>query len=451
IDGLSKGAAAERLGLPADVVHGRLDRGREKLRAALARRGLAPVVVLGLLIPATAPASAELLERTVGICVGGQSVPVTIAALAAGRSVAVSPNGRMIARETCDLAADGGDGVELSEILGRQSVVIEDVVTGRSLIQIRQPDYLQRRSNLFTPDGQVLVTWTSTYPAGGARGRPPEMTTVRLWELRTGKERLAFNLPVIGEWWEFEPWGVTLSADGRLLASARPDKTISVRDLATGAEVAKRSGYRTIIDCLAFRPDGKAPASGHADGTALIWDLSGVAAATPAAMDREAAWKEPASDDAGKAYRAILALAVDPGFVAMLRERLKPVVTPPADQIRKLIADLDNATFATRQRATAELTKLGDAADDQLRAALKGDLTAEQRGRVEGILGKRGLTESDPDQLRPLRCVEVLEKSGSAEAQAVLAELAKGAAGARLTRESNDAVRRMLAGPRRQD
>src|SRR5262249_60023998 len=89
IGGVGRGAPAEGLGFPADVVHGRLDRGREKLRAALARRGLAPVVVLGLLIPATAPASAELLERTVGICVGGQSVAVTISALAAGRAVGV--------------------------------------------------------------------------------------------------------------------------------------------------------------------------------------------------------------------------------------------------------------------------------------------------------------------------------------------------------------------------
>src|SRR5262249_54506447 len=256
---------------------------------------------------------------------------------------------------------------------------------------------------------------------------------------------------VIGKWWEFEPWAIAVSADSRFLAGARHDKTISVWDLTTGAEVAKRSGFGTIVNCLAFRPDGKALASGHADGTALVWDLSGVKIARPAATDREAAWKGLASDDAGKAFHAILALAADPGCAAMLRDRVKPAVAPPPDQVRKLIADLDSATFATRQRATAELTQLGDAADDQLRTSLKGDLTAEQRGRGEGILGKRGLAESDPDQLRALRCVEVLERSGSAEARTVLAELAKGAAGARLTRESGEALRRMPTALRKAD
>jgi hypothetical protein len=54
------------------------------------------------------------------------------------------------------------------------------------------------------------------------------------------------------------------------------------------------------------------------------------------------------------------------------------------------------------------------------------------------------LTESDPDRLRALRSVEVLERVGSAEARSVLGELAKGASGARLTRDAAEAVRRGL-------
>jgi WD40 repeat protein len=152
--------------------------------------------------------------------------------------------------------------------------VVEDALTGQALVQTRQPDYLQSSSVPFNPDGQSFVTITSTYPPRGVNGTPPGTTTVRLWELRTGKQRLGFDLPVIGRWWEFEPQAVALSADGRFLAAARPDKTISVWDLTTGAEVANRSGYGTVVGCLAFRPDGKALASGHADGTAVVWDLS---------------------------------------------------------------------------------------------------------------------------------------------------------------------------------
>jgi RNA polymerase sigma factor (sigma-70 family) len=363
------------------------------------------------------------------------------------RISAISPDGRLVVRETCDPVADGksgpgGKGVGVEEMLGRQSVVLEDALTGSVRLRLGQPDYLQNRSAAFTPDGQALITWTSTYPPRGPNGTPPGRTTIRLWELRSGKERLAIALPVIGKWWEFEPQAFAVSADGRFLAGARPDKTITVWDLTTGAEVAKRSGHGTVVYCLAFRPDGKALASGHADGTAVVWDLSGIAPARPDRSDREAAWKDLASDDAPKAYRAILALAADPECASFLRDRVKPVAAVTADQVRPLIADLDSAVFASRERATAGLTKLGDAADEPLRAALKGNLSAEQRQRVEDILSKRGLAESDPDRLRALRCVEVLERSGSAEVRDVLGGLAKGAPGARLTRESAAALRR---------
>jgi hypothetical protein len=74
---------------------------------------------------------------------------------------------------------------------------------------------------------------------------------------------------------------------------------------------------------------------------------------------------------------------------------------------------------------------------------LRGELSAEQHRRILDVLAKRTLTESDQERLRSLRCVEVLERVGSVEARSVLGELAKGPAGARLTREAANAVRRM--------
>jgi len=267
--------------------------------------------------------------------------------------------------------------------------------------------------------------------------------------VRAGRQRLAFTLPVVGKEWADEPEASTVSADGRWLAGARrPDGTISVWDLATGAEVAKRSGYGTPVECLAFRPDGKALASGHDDGTALVWDLSGLAPIKPAATNREAAWTDLAAD-AERAYRAVLALAADPGCAAFLRGRVKPTAAAPADEVARLVGELDSADFATRERATAALAKLGDGAAAGLRAALAGDLSAEQRRRVESVLGKWGPAVSDPERLRALRCVEALERSGTAEARALLAGLAGGAAGARLTREAADALSRLGPAPRK--
>jgi hypothetical protein len=138
-----------------------------------------------------------------------------------------------------------------------------------------------------------------------------------------------------------------------------------------------------------------------------------------------------------------LALAGDPVCATFLRDRVKPAAAVPAGEVARLVSDFDSPAFATRERAAAALAKLGDAAAPDLRAALRGELSAEQRQRIEGVLGKWALMESDPDRLRLLRCVEVLERSGSADARAVLGALAKGAAGARLTRDASDAIRRL--------
>ena len=336
--------------------------------------------------------------------------------------VVVSPDGRWLARPSHAPTTDIS--VDLSPALG-----------GRGSFQLPHPGDDSPHS-LFTPDGQTLITVTRKRSPANAAGDPVESHTVRLWEVRTGKKRLEFPVP-------FGPSTPVVSPDGRFLAAERIDtRTISVWDLATGAEVAKRSGYGPLVQTLAFRPDGTALASGHADGTALVWDLSGLPGARPMVTNREAAWTDLASADAGKAYRAILSLAADAGGVAFLRDKVKPAPEIPASRIQKLVKTLNADKYATREAATTALKNLGDAADAELQALVRGELSLEQRRRIADVLESRGFPEANPDRLRVLRCVEVLERVGSAEARSLLAELAKGASGSRLTREAAGAVRR---------
>jgi hypothetical protein len=342
----------------------------------------------------------------------------------------VSPDGRWVARYSYGAGADA-------------SVVLSPALDGRGSVRLPHPgDYMAVR--LFTPDGQTLITVAKKTRSPEKPGGSQVVTgTVRLWEVRSGKQRLEFPVP-------YDPSTFAVSLDGRFLAVEQTDtRTISVRDLATGAEVATRGGYRSSVQTLAFRPDGKALASGHADGTALVWDLSELPGVMRAAADREAAWKDLASADAGEAYRAILALAADPVGVAFLRGKLKPVPEVPAGRIQKLAKDLDSDVYATREAATAALKELGGAADALIQTLPRGELSAEQRQRIADVLESReSAPESDPERLRALRCVEILERVGTSEALTVLGELAKGAKGARLTREAAGAVRRVGARPR---
>ena len=95
LDGLSKREAADRLGLSVGVFCGRLDRGREQLRAAMVRRGFAPTAAFGLLVPLAESASADLIRRTGGICARGEPAPAAVALLAAGRSGVLMKAGLM--------------------------------------------------------------------------------------------------------------------------------------------------------------------------------------------------------------------------------------------------------------------------------------------------------------------------------------------------------------------
>jgi RNA polymerase sigma factor (sigma-70 family) len=342
----------------------------------------------------------------------------------------LSPDGQWLARYAYDPASRIA--VELGPALG-----------GRGSFMLPHPgDHVPR--SYFSPDGQTLITVTKERTPEKATGNPAEASTLRLWEVRSGKKRLEFSVP-------FTASTLAVSPGGRFLAVNLSDTdTISIRELGTGKEVATRGGYRALVDALTFRPDGKVLASGHADGTALVWDLSGLPGVKTVTADRATAWEDLASADAGKAYRAMLALAADPGGVAFLRGKLKPAPIVPAEQAQKLVKDLDSDVFVTREAATAALKSLGDAVAAELQTLLRGELSTEQRRRIAEVLENedRRPTESDPDRLRALRCVELLERVGSVEAGSVLGELAKGAPGARLTREAVGAVRRRGLQPR---
>src|SRR5262249_36748678 len=148
-----------------------------------------------------------------------------------------------------------------------------------------------------------------------------------------------------------------------------------------------------------------------ADTSALVWDLAPVRAKLtllgPGDMKPDALWVALAGTDAEKAYDAILALAASPArSVALLRERLTPVTSPDEKWLAKLLADLDSAKYAERQKAKKELEKLGDLALPALKRAVESgasaEVTAAARRMIETLTSRR-LT---PEEIRQVRAVE---------------------------------------------
>jgi hypothetical protein len=234
-------------------------------------------------------------------------------------------------------------------------------------------------------------------------------------------------------------------------------KEIVFWDLATKKPVHRQPIPETIaasevdgtrISCVATAPDGSRMATGHWDGTVLLWDLPIVLSRLEAvdAKTVESMWATLEGADAGRAWELIWRLAESPDqALPALRERLKPIAALSVEQVRPLIADLDHEEFARREQAMKRLRELGPQAEAALQAASKGNLSAEQRQRIEEILAaiadpKSALT---PTAVAELRALRILERIQTPEARRLLKELAGGAESAPLTREARDALERI--------
>ena len=64
------------------------------------------------------------------------------------------------------------------------------------------------------------------------------------------------------------------SLEGKTVASANANHTITLFDVATGKSIAALKGHAGAVSSVAFSPDRKTLASTSRDGTIMFWDVA---------------------------------------------------------------------------------------------------------------------------------------------------------------------------------
>jgi hypothetical protein len=376
-----------------------------------------------------------------------------------GRSV-LSPNGKLLwadtgkeivawdvmtGKELCRLAAEERPGrmtvgftPDSKEVViaavweGTGTIVFRDALTGKKLRELESPAAREVRYGLSYALGDrklLLGGWSGLY----------------LHDLETGRARKVADSKAIGGGL------LAFSPNAKMFAATDSSGVIHVWETATLQARCRFQGAEPGTIPLAFSLDGTTLASGSTDISVLLWDLAGtktgrVPTGELLTKDLEAAWADLANSDAANAYLAMGRLLSQPrASVAFLKAQIKPA-GPAVEKalLEKLFQELASEQFTIREKASAELGKLGDLAEPALRKALESTSTLEVRQRVEKLL--RRIEDFDgnlsPERLRLLRAVEIVETIQSTEAADLLKTWAGGAAGALLTRQAQLALRK---------
>jgi WD40 repeat protein len=129
----------------------------------------------------------------------------------------------------------------------------------------------QVRSVAFSPDGKTMASasddetiklWNSSTGENKATLVKKSTSSTRYKDAATGK-RIGNNIFV---------YSVAFSPDGKILASGHADEAVRAWDAATGRVVATLRGHKEDVRSVAFSPDSRVLFSGSVDKTINLWD-----------------------------------------------------------------------------------------------------------------------------------------------------------------------------------
>src|SRR5262245_16698590 len=274
LHGLTQDEAARQLGCTPGSVKGRLERGRARLHARLARRGLTLSAALAAAELSRGPAPAALAAATARQALAfaaGAGAPGPAALLAEGVLRAMAPSRLRVAAALLLLVAGliaaagvlappkpGSAAPPSAPSAAPQPRADAD---GKPLPQgavLRLGSVRLRhgvpQSVAFTPDGKLL------FSAGREQ-------ILRAWDPATGKQVREVPGPADGV------SAIAVSSDGKLLAGAGMSDDVLLWEAATGREIRRLHGQRRVGISVAFSPKGDRLVSGGL-GAAHVWDVA---------------------------------------------------------------------------------------------------------------------------------------------------------------------------------
>jgi WD40 repeat protein len=323
------------------------------------------------------------------------------------------------------------DGKQFAAVSKDELIRRWDTATGKALPELAN-GVRDVTCLAYAPDGRHLAAGF-----GGSR-------SVVLWDAVAGNRLTEFDdegSPTVA---------IRFTPDCQTIVTAHEDGKVRLWEVRTGKERRRMEGHLGPLTGLALSRDGRLLASASSDRTVLVWNRLAVSGEGGTQRTRQQLWHDLASEDVHQAYDAVCGLASAPEqALGFLGSRLEPLPRLDARQVARWIRDLDARSFKVREEAMDNLARFGRLVEEPLRKALEGKPSLEAQRRIEDLLKRlkpKDMTSADEESVeewrRLERAVEVLELIGGEQARALVRKVAEGG-DFRPTREARAALRRM--------